>query len=193
MPQHSVPLWQGGGSTGLVGRLLFSHLVLHGHWGAAAAVSRDLLGGSAAVPPVDVADFALRAHVRASIAAGDMDGALQHAEAYLPGGLASASPALLFRLQCQKLVELVRPPPPPSPRLPCMAAAASILTQCHSLGLMCLAPWQGVLVQALCMAKVLSIVLRDKHYRTLMALWLAAEGRLQWDDSQLTHMHANAG
>ena len=91
----------------MLGQIIFRHLALHGHWGTAAAVGRDLLGGTVAVAPNEVADFALRARVRDSILAGDMDSALAHAEEFQPRALA-ACPQLLLRIKCQKFVELVR-------------------------------------------------------------------------------------
>ena len=41
--------------------------------------------------------------------AGDVDRALAEVEAYAPGAL-EAHPRLLFRLRCQKFIELVRQP-----------------------------------------------------------------------------------
>lgn len=93
-------------TSALVGTLIFNHMALNGHWCTAAAVARDLLGSSVAVAAEDVQDFSARGCVRECIMRGDIDAALVHAQAYMPGSLTSCQP-ILFRMQCQKLVELV--------------------------------------------------------------------------------------
>ncbi|KAK9797770.1 hypothetical protein WJX73_010039 [Symbiochloris irregularis] len=102
-----LPVDKTGGSTATLGHIIFSHLAQHGHWGSAAAVARDMLGETVAVPPSTVQDFEARLRVRGAIVGGDMDGALAAAEAFQPGALA-ACPHLLQRVKCQKFVELVR-------------------------------------------------------------------------------------
>ena len=100
---------QTGGTTATLGHIIFSHLALHGYWGSAAAVARDMLGGSVVVAPSKVQEFEARLRVREAIVGGDMDAALAAAEAFQPGALA-ASPNLLQRVKCQKFVELVGSP-----------------------------------------------------------------------------------
>ena len=66
--------------------------------------------GSKAKPATagEVQDFQARSSISAALRAGDLDQALAQTEQYAPGGL-EANPRLLFRLRCQKFVELVRP------------------------------------------------------------------------------------
>lgn len=105
--QTPLPCKKAQDTSALVGTLIFNHMALNGHWCTAAAVARDLLGSSVAVAAEDVQDFSARGCVRECIMRGDIDAALVHAQAYMPGSLTSCQP-ILFRMQCQKLVELVR-------------------------------------------------------------------------------------
>lgn len=91
----------------VLGELVFEYLKHHGHWEAAAAVARDVLGGGSEVPPRAREEAAALAAVAADVAAGDVDAAVAGAEALVPGVMA-AYPRVAFALQCQKLCELVR-------------------------------------------------------------------------------------
>lgn len=51
---HSCPLPQGRSITG---ELVFGYLAHQGHWDTAAAVARDVLGGTVAVAQQDVQDM----------------------------------------------------------------------------------------------------------------------------------------
>ena len=81
-----------------------------------SAVQVAQLLGSQAKPASagEVQDFRTRSSLSAALRAGDIDRALAEVEQYAPGAL-QANPRLLFRLRCQKFVELVRPRAQPLP------------------------------------------------------------------------------
>ncbi|EFN58155.1 hypothetical protein CHLNCDRAFT_34313, partial [Chlorella variabilis] len=91
----------------VIGELVFGYLQHHGHWDTAAAVARDVLGGSAAVRQQDVQDMQVRQQIGERVEAGDVDAALALTEQLAPGLLA-ASPRIHFRLQCQKFAEMIK-------------------------------------------------------------------------------------
>ena len=73
----------------------------------------QLLGSQAKpAPEGEVQDFRARSSISTALRVGDIDQALAEVEQYAPGAL-QANPRLLFRLRCQKFVELVRGDPRP--------------------------------------------------------------------------------
>ncbi|KAK9834310.1 hypothetical protein WJX81_005519 [Elliptochloris bilobata] len=103
----ATPLPGRGKAGSLLGELVFGYLQHHGHWETAAAVGRDVLGGAVSVSQADIADARSRQAVAEAAAAGRVEEAVDMAEALVPGALA-AQPAVLFRLHCQRFLELVR-------------------------------------------------------------------------------------
>ena len=94
-------------SQDVLGELVFEYLKHHGHWESAAAVARDVLGGSAEVSASAREEAAALAAVGAAVVAGDVDAAVEGAEKLVPGVM-DAYPRVSFALYCQKLCELVR-------------------------------------------------------------------------------------
>ncbi|GAB4824065.1 hypothetical protein N2152v2_011111 [Parachlorella kessleri] len=95
-----------GQSSDLVGQLVFDYLCHYGHWETAAAVGRDVLGGAVEVSQQAVEEMQKRQQVSGCVLRGDIDGAVALAREVAPGSL-EAHPAVLFRLQCQKFMELI--------------------------------------------------------------------------------------
>jgi hypothetical protein len=89
-----------------MGEIVFNYLLHHSYFDTAAVVARDLLDGAAVVSPKDVEDVKHRRGVAEAVVAGRIDEAMAAAEALAPGVLA-AHPNILFRLHCQKFIELV--------------------------------------------------------------------------------------
>lgn len=94
----------------LLPELIFDFMVHHSYFETAAVVGRDLLDGVAEVLPQDREQVQLRAGVTDALVAGRIDEAMTAAERVAPGVL-QAHPSILFRLHCQKFMELVRHTP----------------------------------------------------------------------------------
>ncbi|BDA41395.1 Ran-binding protein 9 [Coccomyxa sp. Obi] len=91
----------------VLAELIFDYLVHHSYFESAAVVARDLLDGAVGVSPKDRDEVRLRAGVAEAVIAGRIDEAMSDAERVAPGVL-QAHPSILFRLHCQKFMELVR-------------------------------------------------------------------------------------
>ena len=90
----------------ILGEIIFDYLVHHSYFESAAVVARDLLDGAVEVSPKDRDEVRLRAGVAEAVIAGRIDDAMSDAERVAPGVL-QAHPGVLFRLHCQKFMELV--------------------------------------------------------------------------------------
>lgn len=103
--------WASSAQVGsLLPELIFDFMVHHSYFETAAVVGRDLLDGVAEVLPQDREQVQLRAGVTDALVAGRIDEAMTAAERVAPGVL-QAHPSILFRLHCQKFMELVRHTP----------------------------------------------------------------------------------
>ncbi|EIE25153.1 SPRY-domain-containing protein [Coccomyxa subellipsoidea C-169] len=91
----------------LLAELIFDYMVHNCYFESAAVVARDLLDGAVEVSPQDRDEVRLRAGAAEALVAGRIDDAMSSAEHVAPGVL-QAHPGILFRLQCQKFMELVR-------------------------------------------------------------------------------------
>ncbi len=90
-----------------MGELVFNYLLHHSYFDTAAVVARDLLDGTVAVSREDVEEVSLRRALGDAVVDGRIDEAMAAAERLAPGVL-GAHPGILFRLHCQKFIELVR-------------------------------------------------------------------------------------
>ena len=94
----------------LLAELIFDYMVHNCYFESAAVVARDLLDGAVEVSPQDRDEVRLRAGAAEALVAGRIDDAMSSAEHVAPGVL-QAHPGILFRLQCQKFMELVSASP----------------------------------------------------------------------------------
>lgn len=90
----------------ILAEVIFDYLVHHSYFESAAVVGRDLLDGAVEVSPKDRDEVRLRAGVAEAVIAGRIDDAMSDAERVAPGVL-QAHPSILFKLHCQKFMELV--------------------------------------------------------------------------------------
>ncbi|KAK9909014.1 hypothetical protein WJX75_006058 [Coccomyxa subellipsoidea] len=98
----------GRGKVGsLMAEMIFDYMVHNSYFESAAVVARDLLDGAVEVSPKDRDEVRLRAGVAEALIAGHIEDAMSTAERVAPGVL-QAHPSILFRLHCQKFMELVR-------------------------------------------------------------------------------------
>ncbi|PRW56754.1 Ran-binding 10 [Chlorella sorokiniana] len=91
----------------ITGELVFGYLAHQGHWDTAAAVARDVLGGTVAVAQQDVQDMQMRQRISERVQAGDIDAALELTRQLAPG-LLESNRRIHFRLQCQKFAEMIK-------------------------------------------------------------------------------------
>lgn len=91
----------------LMAEMIFDYMVHNSYFESAAVVARDLLDGAVEVSPKDRDEVRLRAGVAEALIAGHIEDAMSTAERVAPGVL-QAHPSILFRLHCQKFMELVR-------------------------------------------------------------------------------------
>eukprot|EP00884_Botryococcus_braunii_P010328 jgi/Botrbrau1/19297/Bobra.0073s0040.1 len=94
------------GSFGLA-QLVFEHLKHNGYWRSADALARDVGASWGPVTPSDVQDQQARKDVSDAVRAGNIQDAIQMAEALAPG-VFDAHPHILLQLELQAFIELVR-------------------------------------------------------------------------------------
>lgn len=84
-------------------RLVMDYLVIEGYQSAAEAFAQE----SGLQPSVDLASIATRMHIRTAVQSGDIETAIGQVNELDPDVL-DRDPALFFRLQQQRLIELIR-------------------------------------------------------------------------------------
>lgn len=110
----------------LMAELIFDHMVHNSYFESAGVVARDLLDGAVEVSPKDRDEVRLRAGVAEALIAGHIEDAMSTAERVAPGVL-QAHPSILFKLHCQKFMELVSGTSlPPRPYVPTLLGVHAI-------------------------------------------------------------------
>lgn len=132
-----IPHEEGGLRTeDFIPDLIFEYLLHHGHWNSAAAVAKDVMGGSRDVPVKLRHEAVALTSLSDAVRCGKIVEACEIAEKLAPG-VFDSNPGVLFSLECQKFCELVSfacllvlwdlgskflahslPPPPPTPAVP---------------------------------------------------------------------------
>lgn len=102
----TIPQKEGLQAEALIPDLVFEYLLHHGHWNSAAAVARDVMGGTRDVPDSLRHEAIALTSLSDAVCSGKIDEAYEIAENLAPG-VFDSNPGILFSLECQKFCELV--------------------------------------------------------------------------------------